>query len=101
LRLNFLCFIGIIFLIINFFFGEDLAKKLKDKRKRQEAIQKGKRIYIDSRLRVRDTATDCVLYRLLLHTGKYDGEYYCYNADCFHPQVHSKIGTATYLQLTR
>lgn len=80
--------IGLILMILYFSYSGKLANKITDNQKREEAIQNGKILYIDSKFRVRDTKTNCILYRLLLH----DGEYYCYNNDCFHPQIHSKIG---------
>lgn len=80
--------IGLILMILYFLYSGKLANKITDKQRREEAIRKGKVLYIDSKFRVRDTETNCILYRLLLN-GK---EYYCYNNDCFHPQIHSEIG---------
>lgn len=80
--------IGLILMFLYFSYSGKLGNKISDNQKREEAKYKKEILYIDSKFRVRDTETNCILYRLLLH----DGEYYCYNNDCFHPQIHSKIG---------
>ncbi len=84
--------IGLIILFIYFLNRRKLENKLIDYQRRQKALVEGKNLYTDSKFRIRDTISNRPLYRLLLHTKGYNGEYWCYNADIFNPQVHSKIG---------
>ena len=79
--------LGIIVCFFIFIKGDKINNNIIDNQNRQNALDNYKDLYIDSNYRIRDSKTNCILYRLTIH-GK---EYYCYNTDIFHPQIHSKI----------